>query len=84
MVMVELTPHQAGDIAEQHRLMTNLQEHSGDKDKANVPVIATVKGGQRRFTVRLGRQFWVQDHNTAVEALNSAGFPARVQPLITV
>ncbi|MEP0754998.1 DNA polymerase III subunit alpha [Trichocoleus sp. Lan] len=84
MVMVELTPHQAGDIAEQHRLMTNLQEHSGDKDKANVPVIATVKGGQRHLTVRLGRQFWVQDHNTAVEALNSAGFPARVQPLIAV
>lgn len=82
MVMVELTPQQAGAIEEQHRLRTILQEQVGEKEKANVPVFALVKSASRRQLVRFGRQFWVQDGKATVEALQSAHFPAQVQPLV--
>ncbi len=97
MVMVELTPQQAGTIEEQHRLKTILQEQSGEKEKANVPVVAIVTSPNRqgnlpgetlsqgltsRQVVRFGRQFWVQDCKTAVDALNAARFPAHIQPLV--
>src|SRR6478672_10621224 len=81
LVMVELTPQQAGDIQEQHRLKTILQEQSGDKEKAKVPVVGIIAGHHQRQMVRFGRQFWVQDHQATVEALNNAQFPSRVQPL---
>lgn len=81
MVMVELNPQQAGTIEEQHRLRTILQEQSGDKEKAKVPVIGIVQAGNTRHLVRFGRQFWVQDSRTAVQALQNARFPAHVKPL---
>lgn len=81
MVMVELTPHQAGTIEEQHRLRTILQEQSGEKEKANVPVVAIITSLNRRQLVRFGRQFWVQDCKTSVDALKASRFPAHVQPL---
>jgi len=83
LVTVELTPHQAGDIQEQEHLKTILQEYSGEKDKNKVPVIAFVTTPNHRQLVRFGRQFWVQDCQTAVEALKSARFTARVHPLAT-
>lgn len=83
LVMVELTPQQAGTIEEQHRLRTILQEHSGEKEKAKVPVLAIVTSPNRRELVRFGRQFWVQDCQIAIEALNSARFPAHAQPLVS-
>ncbi len=92
LVMVELTPQQAGTIEEQHRLRTILQEQVGDKEKAKVPVVAIVTSPTRysgsdlsnspRQLVRFGRQFWVQDGKTAVEVLKTARFPAHVQPLV--
>lgn len=93
LVMVELTPQQAGTIEEQHRLRTILQEQVGDKERAKVPVVAIVTSLNRqvpgeanpsnmRQLVRFGRQFWVQDSKTAVEVLKTAKFPAHVQPLV--
>jgi DNA polymerase-3 subunit alpha len=76
MVMVELTPQRACDTSEQHRLRSILQEQSGEMKKARVPVVAMVAAGGRRKFVRLGRQFWVQDHKAAVNALNAANFSA--------
>ena len=81
LVMVELTPQQAGAYEEQHRLKHILQEQSGEKDKAKVPVLAIVTSLNRRQLVRFDRQFWVQDCRTTVEALIAARFPAHVQPL---
>lgn len=48
LVMVELTPQQAGTIEEQHRLRTILQEQVGDKEKAKVPVVAIVTSPNRQ------------------------------------
>lgn len=83
MLMVELTPQQAGAIEEQQRLRTLLQEHSGDQEKARVPVVALVKLQNDSQLVRFGRQYWVQNGNTTVEVLNNARFPARIQPLVS-
>ena len=81
LVMVELTPQQAATDQDQYLLRTILKEQSGDKEKAKVPVIGIIRGGNSRQLVRFGRQFWVQDSITAFQALNSAGFPTEVKPL---
>lgn len=81
MVMVELSVQQAATIEEQHRLRTILQEQSGDKEKAKVPVIGIVQSGTSRHLVRFGRQFWVQDSRSAVLALQNARFSAHTQLL---
>ncbi|MFQ4140714.1 OB-fold nucleic acid binding domain-containing protein [Chlorogloeopsis sp. ULAP02] len=82
MVMVEFNPQQAATIEEQHRLRTILQEQSGEKEKAKVPVIGVVQAGNSRRLVRFGRQFWVQNSISTVQALQNAQFMARVQPLV--
>lgn len=81
LVIVELTPQQAKNIHAQQLLKTILQEHSGDKEKNKVPVLARVAAANERQLVRFGRQFWVQEHQATVEALNSAKFLATAQSL---
>jgi DNA polymerase-3 subunit alpha len=81
LVKVELTPQQAADIQDQQHLKSILQEYSGEKEKNKVPVIAIVITPNHRQLVRFGRQFWVQDCQTTVEALKSASFPASAQLL---
>lgn len=83
LVMIELNPQQAAAIEEQHRLRTILQEQSGDREKAKVPVIGVVQAGNYRRLVRFGRQFWVQNSTSAVQALQNAQFTATVQPLVS-
>ena len=82
MLMVELTPQQAGAFEEQNRLQSILQEQIGEKEKAKVPVFGIVTAANRRQIVRFGRSFWVQDGFSAAQALKAARFPARVQPLV--
>ncbi|WP_414529137.1 OB-fold nucleic acid binding domain-containing protein [Nodularia chucula] len=82
MVMVELNPQQARDIEELRRLQTILQEQSGDKEKANMPVIGIVQSENSRQLVRFGWQFCVQDSRLTVQALQNARFTAHLQPLI--
>jgi DNA polymerase-3 subunit alpha len=83
LVMIKLDPQQAAAIEEQHRLRTILQEQSGDREKAKVPVIGVVQAGNSRRLVRFGRQFWVQNSISTVQALQNAQFTATVQPLIS-
>ncbi|MBD2562409.1 MULTISPECIES: helix-hairpin-helix domain-containing protein [Nostoc] len=81
MVMVELNPQQAGNIEELHRLKTILQEQSGDKEKAKMPVIGIIQTENSRKLVRLGWQFCVQDSRITVQALQNASFPAHIKLL---
>ncbi|MEH2245525.1 helix-hairpin-helix domain-containing protein [Nostoc sp.] len=81
MVMVELNPQQAGNIEELHRLKTILQEQSGDKEKAKMPVIGIIQTENSRKLVRLGWQFCVQDSRITVQALQNASFPAHIKSL---
>ena len=82
MVIVELAPQVAGDIEQQHRLKTVLLDHKGEDDRAKVPVVALVQNAEKRQFVRFGHQFRVQDSQTAVSALNQAGFMARSSALV--
>ena len=81
LVMVELSFQQTADIQELNRVRTILKEHSGDREKAKVPVIGIIQALNSRQAVLLGRQFWVQDSITAFQALNNAGFPTEVKQL---
>ncbi|MEH2364320.1 helix-hairpin-helix domain-containing protein [Nostoc sp.] len=81
MVMVELNPQQANNIEELHRLKTILQEQSGDKEKAKMPVIGIIQTESSRKLVRLGWQFCVQDSRITVQALQNASFTAHIKLL---
>lgn len=83
MILVELSPQQAGTIEEQHRLNTILKAQAGDKDKSRIPVIGIVQSGNYREIVRFGRQFWVQDSTTTVQALQNGKFHAKIKQLIS-
>jgi DNA polymerase-3 subunit alpha len=80
MVVVELTPQRVTNSELTH-LKTILQEHSGQKNQAKVPVLATVAASHPRQFVRFNSKYWVQDYKTAVGALKDAGFPARISSL---
>lgn len=82
MVMVNLTPQDATNSQSQQKLRGILQEQSGDKQKAKVPVIAIIGQGNQRLFVRLGENYWVQDDSHTVSSLTNAGFNAYAQPLI--
>ncbi|MBE9180652.1 DNA polymerase III subunit alpha [Oculatella sp. LEGE 06141] len=81
MVMVELDPHIASDITQQHHLRTVLLEQRGDEESGKVPVIAVISNQQQRQIVRLGAQFRVLNQLSAVDALVKAGFQARPDSL---
>jgi DNA polymerase-3 subunit alpha len=84
IVMVELTPRIASDIEQQHRLRTVILQQRGEDEKAKVPVVAIVRAAEQRHFVRFGPQFRVQDHQSAVNALQRAGFEARSSGLTRV
>jgi DNA polymerase-3 subunit alpha len=48
-----------------------------------VPVVAIVKNQDKRYFVRFGPQFRVQDYQATVNALNKAGFQARTTALVS-
>jgi DNA polymerase-3 subunit alpha len=79
MVIINLTPEEVLNTSLQHQLKSILQEQSGDKNKANVPVIGIIDGIKERIFVRFGDRFWVQDENNTVAALKIAGFNAYPQ-----
>ena len=81
LVMVELNPHMASDIQEQHRLRNVLLQNRGDEDKSKTSVVAIISDLHQRQMVRLGMQFRVQDYHATVLALKAAGFEARTTSL---
>ncbi len=83
LVMVELDPKLASDIAERQRLKEVILNHQGEKDKAKVPIIAVIKNQQKQHMVPFGAQFRVENHETTVNALVQAGFRARASALVS-
>ena len=81
IIFLILTPEEATSDLFKHRLNPRLQELSGQKDRAKVPVIAVIQG--REFdtyqAIRLSQEFWVQDSTFAVNNLKSLGFHAQLQ-----
>ena len=81
MLIVELPPQQLTKN-ELNQLKSILQAHSGQKKQAKVPVLATVAAANHQQFVRFNAKYWVQDCNTAVAALQRAGFSARTSAIV--
>ena len=82
MVMLEITPEQALDNRLQHNLKVILQEQSGERNKAKMPVVAAIGQGKHRQFIRFGQKFWVQDDRATILSLQNAGFSAYAQLLL--
>lgn len=83
LVTVELPPSVAGDIVQQNRLRSVIQNQQGeDKYEAKVPVVALITHQGHRQIVRLGAQFRVKNPDEAVSALKAADFQAKTAPLV--
>jgi DNA polymerase III subunit alpha len=80
MIMVNLSTQDVLNQNRHNHLKSILQ--LGDKQKAKVPVIATIGTGTQRQFVRLGQNYWVQDEDETVNSLRNAGFIANATPLI--
>ncbi|MEA5510785.1 OB-fold nucleic acid binding domain-containing protein [Crocosphaera sp. UHCC 0190] len=82
MVMINLSLKQAMDNSCNHSLKAILQEYSGDKNKAKTPVIATIGNGKNKQLIRFNQNYWVQNSETVINALNQANFQAYSAPLV--
>lgn len=81
MVILELTPQQI----EEQQLLDNLKailtEYTSN-EQSKYPVVALLQGEHSRQAVRFGKEYWVQDYETAVSRLQNAKFNARIyQPI---
>lgn len=81
LVMLDLPVEIALDNTKSYNLKSIIQEQSGEKSVPKVPVIAVVRLGTKTKLIRFGEDFWVQDEQGLVNALNSAGFSARTTSL---
>ena len=82
-IQVELTPTEAIVPDKKINLKVILQEHSGEKNRARVPVIAVIDDGKDRYIIRLGDRFWVQNALATVESLEKANFNATCKTLVS-
>ncbi|MGB0561269.1 MAG: OB-fold nucleic acid binding domain-containing protein [Spirulinaceae cyanobacterium] len=82
MVMVELTPEQAATKGQRNQLKNVLQQYQGEKNKPKVPVVAAIGQGVERQFIRLNSEFWVQDSQAAVAALQQYRYEAHTEPLL--
>ncbi|WP_320667559.1 DNA polymerase III subunit alpha [Prochlorococcus sp. MIT 1307] len=78
LLLVDLLPEEANDIEVQHRLRECLYKHRPGKDELGikVPVVASIKQGEKVRYVRLGHQFCVGNANAALNSLQSQSFSA--------
>ena len=76
LLLVELDPDQACDVAVQHKLRECLHAHRPDQDElgVRVPVVAAVRRGPEVKYVRLGPQFCVKDVVAARQHLQDSSF----------
>jgi len=79
ILLVELSPDRAADIAIQHKLRECLQKHRPEREElgVKVPVVAEVRQDTSVRYVRLGPQFCVRDASAALESLTAESFSAR-------
>ncbi len=79
LLLVDLLPEQASDIAMHHRLRECLQSHRPGKEEygVRVPVVASLRQDGKIRYIRLGHQFCVRDADAAVSSLQEQSFKAR-------
>lgn len=79
MVMINMTTEEALNLEFQNKLKSILQEQSGDKNQAKIPVIGIIDNNKERIFVRFGNNFWVQNDQDTVQSLTNASFNASSQ-----
>lgn len=82
LVIVELSVEEALDTSKNNHLRSIIQEQSGDKAEAKIPVIAKLRAGSETRLIRFGQDFWVQNATNLVQSLTNAGFLAQTNALI--
>ncbi|MGB7440765.1 MAG: OB-fold nucleic acid binding domain-containing protein [Coleofasciculaceae cyanobacterium] len=75
MVVIDLTPQRTNKDT-LLRLKAILQEHSGERNQAKVPVLARIAGADSGQLIRFNSKYWVQNYAAVVNDLKSKGFPA--------
>jgi DNA polymerase-3 subunit alpha len=65
-------------VAEMDKLKRILEESSGNADHKVIPVEALVMGQSLKKRVQFGRQFWIENPETALTRLHSAGFEVQM------
>jgi DNA polymerase-3 subunit alpha len=75
MLRLHLPLHQ---IEEMDKLKRILEESSGNVDHKVIPVEALVMGQSLQKRVQFGRQFWIENPETALTRLHSAGFKVKM------
>jgi len=75
MLMVELKPQQLTK-SQLTYLKVILQEHSGQKNQAKVPVLGTLAIPFQQQFVRFDSKYWIQDCRATVADLKAKGFYA--------
>ncbi len=83
MLMINLPIEEIVNLELQNRIKSLLQEQSGDKNRAKVPVIAIIGTGKNRQIIRFGQKYWVQSAETALLSLKNAGLNVDCQPLVS-
>ncbi|TVQ46628.1 MAG: trans-splicing intein-formed DNA polymerase III subunit alpha C-terminal partner DnaE-C [Gloeocapsa sp. DLM2.Bin57] len=81
IVIIDLDVNDALDNVKNNNLKGIIQEQSGDKTEAKIPVIARLKMGNESKLIRFGQNFWVQNAASLAEALTNAGFAVQVSSL---
>lgn len=81
IVIIDLDVNDALDNVKNNNLKGIIQEQSGDKTEAKIPVIARLKMGTESKLIRFGQNFWVQNAASLAEALTNAGFAVQVSSL---
>jgi len=85
LLLVELGPDQASDVAVQHKLRECLHAHRPEQDElgVRVPVVAAVRHGSEVRYVRLGPQFCVRNADAAASYLKEQAFEASTQAVFS-
>lgn len=77
-VVLELELQQLTDTQNLNKLEMLLEEYTGKRENANVPVVAKIVGQYTHKFVRFDRKFWVENAYETVKRLQDSGFEAKV------
>lgn len=81
-LVIEIKPQLT--TQERANLKGILQEFTGNCHQAKIPVVALIRAEKQRHWILLGREFWVQDSQGAIEKLRYVKFPVYLQPIAEI
>ena len=83
ILQLELSYLDTGNKSRQNNLKSILDQYSGEKNGATIPVVAVINEGRKRYFVCFGQNFWVKDDERIIQHLQNAGFQVDSRLLLT-